>query len=126
MAKWLSDKGAIKMAWKKIEAIIRGEKIEDVRVTLEKAGFIGMTVTEVKGRGAQKGISLEWRAGEYRVEFLPKLKIELVIDEFDAGRAIKAIEEAAITGKAGDGKIFVSTIDNIIKIRTGERGEKAL
>jgi nitrogen regulatory protein P-II 1 len=114
------------MAWKRIEAIIRGEKIEDVRVALEKEGFIGMTVTEVKGRGAQKGISLEWRAGEYRVEFLPKIKIELVIDEFDAERAIKAIEGAARTGKAGDGKIFVYPIDNIVRIRTGERGSKAV
>jgi nitrogen regulatory protein P-II 1 len=95
-------------------------------VALEAAGFVGMTVTEVKGRGSQKGITLEWRAGQYRVEFLPKLKLELVVDDFDSERAIKAIEEAARTGKAGDGKIFVSTIDNIIRIRTGERGRKAI
>lgn len=114
------------MDMKKIEAIIRVEKLDEVRVALEAAGFIGMTVTEVKGRGAQKGISLEWRAGEYRVEFLPKLKIELIVDDFDAERAIKAIEETARTGKAGDGKIFVSPIDNIVRVRTGERGQKAL
>ncbi|OGB89749.1 transcriptional regulator [candidate division WOR-1 bacterium RIFCSPHIGHO2_01_FULL_53_15] len=111
---------------KKIEAIIRIEKLEEVRVALEAEGFIGMTVTEVKGRGAQKGIMLEWRAGEYRVEFLPKLKIELIVDTFDAERAIKAIEETARTGKPGDGKIFVSSVDNVIRVRTGERGEKAL
>jgi len=114
------------MDMKKIEAIIRIEKLEEVRVALEAEGFIGMTVTEVKGRGAQKGIMLEWRAGEYRVEFLPKLKIELIVDTFDAERAIKAIEETARTGKPGDGKIFVSSVDNVIRVRTGERGEKAL
>ena len=114
------------MGFKKIEAIIKPEKLEDVRVALESCGFIGMTVTEVKGRGAQKGILLEWRAGEYRVEFLSKLKIEIVTDEFDAERAIKAIEEAARTGQTGDGKIFSYPIDNIVRVRTGERGSKAL
>jgi len=114
------------MELKKIEAIIRTEKLEEVRIALEAAGFIGMTVTEVKGRGSQKGITLQWRAGDYRVEFLPKLKIQLVVDAFDAERAIKAIEEAARTGKAGDGKIFVSTVDNVIRIRTGVRGTKAI
>ncbi|MEK7376043.1 MAG: P-II family nitrogen regulator, partial [Candidatus Margulisiibacteriota bacterium] len=76
------------MGYKKIEAIIREEKLEDVRVALEEAGFVGMTVTQVKGRGTQKGVVLEWRAGEYRVEFLPKLKVEIVVDDFDAERAI--------------------------------------
>ena len=114
------------MGYKKIEAIIREEKLEDVRIALEAAGFVGMTVTQVKGRGTQKGVVLEWRAGEYRVEFLPKLKIEIIVDEFDCERAIKAIEESAKTGKTGDGKIFVYTVDSIIRVRTGERGEKAL
>ncbi len=114
------------MGWKKIEAIIREEKLDEVRVALEAEGFVGMTVTEVKGRGSQKGITLEWRAGQYRVEFLPKLKLELVVDDFDSERAIKAIEGAARTDKTGDGKIFVATIDNIIRIRTGERGGKAI
>lgn len=114
------------MSFKKIEAVIRPEKLEEVRIALEAAGVIGMTVTEVKGRGAQKGVVLEWRAGEYRVEFLSKLKIEVVVDEFDAERVIKAIEESARTGKAGDGKIFSYIIDNVIRVRTGERGEKAL
>jgi len=111
---------------KKVEAIIRSEKLEDVRVALDKEGFIGMTVTEVKGRGSQKGITLEWRAGEYRVEFLPKLKLELVVDEFDVERAVKCIIESARTGKTGDGKIFISPVDNVIRVRTGERGAKAM
>lgn len=114
------------MSFKKIEAVIRTEKLEEVRVSLEGEGFVGMTVTEVKGRGTQKGILLEWRAGEYRVEFLPKLKIEIIVDDFDSERAIKAIESAAKTGQPGDGKIFVYPVDNIIRVRTGERGEKAL
>ena len=114
------------MSFKKIEAIIRSEKLEDVRIALEESGFVGMTVTEVKGRGKQKGVVLEWRAGEYRVEFLPKLKVEIVVDEFDSERAIKAIEDSAKTGKTGDGKIFVYAVDSIIRVRTGERGEKAL
>lgn len=115
------------MDLKKIEAIIRIEKLDEVRVALEKEGFIGMTVTEVKGRGAQGGVLLEWRAGEYKVEFLPKLKLELVVDAFDLERALKVITETARTGQAaGDGKIFVYSIDNIIRVRTGERGEKAL
>ena len=111
---------------KKIEAIIRIEKLEEVRVALEEAGFIGMTITEVKGRGSQKGVMLEWRAGEYRVEFLPKLKLELVVDEFDAERAVKIISQTARTGKIGDGKIFVYPVDNVIRVRTDERGNKAI
>jgi nitrogen regulatory protein P-II 1 len=111
---------------KKIEAIIRPEALEEVRSALDKEGFSRMTVTEVKGRGSQKGITLEWRAGEYKVEFLPKLKLELVVDEFDAERAIKVIVDSVQTGKIGDGKIFVSPVENVIRVRTGERGMKAL
>jgi len=114
------------MAFKKIEAIIRVEKLEEVRVALEEKGFIGLTVTEVKGRGTQKGILLEWRAGEYRVEFLPKLKLELVVDEADLEKAVSTICGSAKTGKAGDGKIFISTIDSVIRVRTGEKGKTAL
>ncbi len=114
------------MDMKKIEAIIRIEKLDEVRIALEKEGFVGMTVTEVKGRGSQKGITLEWRAGEYRVEFLPKLKLELVVDEFDVESAIKVLTEAARTGKPGDGKIFIYPVDNVVRVRTGERGKKAL
>ncbi len=114
------------MSFKKIEAVIRLEKLEDVRVALEEKGFVGMTVTEVKGRGAQKGILLEWRAGEYRVEFLSKLKIEVVVDSKDAEKAISAIESVARTGKAGDGKIFVYPCEEVVRVRTGERGDSAL
>lgn len=114
------------MALKKIEAVIRTEKLEDVRIALEEKGIIGMTVTEVKGRGSQKGILLEWRAGEYRVEFLPKLKLELVVDQTDAEKVIEAIETAARTGKTGDGKIFISAVEDVVRVRTGERGKAAL
>ena len=114
------------MAIKKVEAVIKSEKLEEVRIALDNAGFIGMTVTEVKGRGSQKGILLEWRAGEYRVEFLPKLKIELVIEEREVEKAIKAIEDSAKTGRSGDGKIFVYPVENVIRVRTGERGSLAL
>jgi nitrogen regulatory protein P-II 1 len=111
---------------KKIEAIIRVEKLEDVKNALEKEGHIGMTITEVKGRGAQKGIMLEWRAGEYRVEFLPKLKLELVVDDPQLDKAVEVITEAARTGKIGDGKIFVYHVDDVIRVRTGENGKKAV
>ncbi len=111
---------------KKIEAIIRVEKLEEVREALDGEGFSRMTVTEVKGRGSQKGVTLEWRAGEYRVEFLPKLKLELVVDEFDVERAVQAILSSARTGKIGDGKIFISPVESVIRVRTGERGVKAL
>ncbi len=114
------------MAFKKIEAIIRVEKLEEARIALEAKGFIGMTVTEVKGRGAQKGIALEWRAGEYRVEFLSKLKLEIVVDEKDLEKALTAIESVAKSGKAGDGKIFIYTCEEVIRVRTGERGKAAL
>ncbi len=111
---------------KKIEAIIRVEKLEEVKTELEKAGFVGLTVTEVKGRGAQKGIMLEWRAGEYRVEFLPKLKLELVVNDPKLNEALDIISKTARTGKIGDGKIFVSDISKVIRIRTGESGEIAV
>ncbi len=111
---------------KKIEALIRVEKLDEVRVALEEKGFVGMTVTEVKGRGTQKGILLEWRAGEYRVEFLPKLKLELIVDDSNVDKAIDAIVSSARTGKAGDGKIFVSQIDQVVRIRTGEKGTTVL
>lgn len=111
---------------KKIEAIIRPEKLDIVKDILEKKGFPGMTVSEVTGRGRQKGIALQWRAGEYRVDFLPKIKIEIVVDDKDVDGVIDAILEAAPMQKVGDGKIFVSSVDEIIRIRTGERGKDAV
>lgn len=107
---------------KKIEAIVRIEKLEEIRVALEGSGFIGMTITEVKGRGSQKGVMLEWRAGEYRVEFLPKLKVEIVVKDEEAEKAVKILADAARTGKIGDGKIFISPVEDVIRVRTGERG----
>jgi nitrogen regulatory protein P-II 1 len=111
---------------KKIEAIIRPEKLGPVKNALEERGFLGMTTAEVKGRGRQKGITLQWRAGEYRVEFLSKLKLTVVVDDEDVEEAVRAIVGAAWTGKVGDGKIFILPVLEVIRIRTGERGREAL
>jgi nitrogen regulatory protein P-II 1 len=111
---------------KKIEVIIRSEKLEDLREALDAQGLSAMTVTEVKGRGTQKGITLEWRVGEYRVEFIPKNKVELVVSANKLETTLKTIETVCKTGSIGDGKIFISPIEDVIRIRTGERGEKAL
>jgi nitrogen regulatory protein P-II 1 len=111
---------------KKIEAIIRPEKLEPVRTALAEIGIIGMTVTEVSGRGRQRGISLQWRVGEYRVEFLPKIKIEAVVLDEDLGKAMNAIVRKARTGERGDGKIFVLPVDSVVRIRTGDEGESAI
>jgi len=111
---------------KKIEAIIRPEKLEEVRKAIEGVGYPGITITEAEGHGKQKGIVQQWRGESYRVEFLPKVKLELVVADADAERITKAIVLAAKTGSVGDGKIFVSDVRDVIKIRTGERGESAL
>ena len=111
---------------KKIEAIIREEKLEAVRRALDEYGYFGMTVTEVSGRGRQKGIPLQWRVGEYRVDFLPKLKIEIVVLDEDVARTLNAIAKNARTGEMGDGKIFVLPVDNAVRVRTGEEGENAI
>ena len=111
---------------KKIEAIIRPEKLEEAREALDAGGFHGMTVTEVRGRGAQKGITLEWRVGEYKVEFLPKVKLELVINDKDLDTVIGIINKVCSSGNIGDGKIFVYTIDEVIRVRTGESGLTAI
>ena len=112
---------------KKIEAIIKPFKLEDVKDALVEAGIEGMTVSEVKGYGRQQGHSELYRGAEYVVEFIPKIKIEIVVssDEF-ADTAIKIINESAKTGKIGDGKIFVSTIDHVVRIRTDETDADAL
>jgi len=111
---------------KKIEAIIRPEKLEEIREALEAKGFIGMTVTDVKGRGAQKGVVLEWRVGEYTVEFLPKVKLELVILDKDVDLVVDTICSVCSTGSIGDGKIFVSDISYVVRIRTRETGVPAI
>lgn len=111
---------------RKIEAIIRPEKLEDVKSSLEKEGIIGMTVSEVKGRGCQGGISLQWRAGEYKVDLLQKVKVEVVVKEEDYEKAVQAICKGAKTGKIGDGKIFIYPLEEVIRVRTGERGENAI
>ena len=111
---------------KKIEAIIRPEKLESVRTALAEIGIIGLTVTEVSGRGRQRGISLQWRVGEYRVELLPKIKIETVVLDEDLGKAMNAIVRKARTGERGDGKIFVLPVDSAVRIRTGDEGESAI
>lgn len=111
---------------KKIEAIIREEKLQEIRIALEEQGFMGLTVFDVKGRGAQGGISLQWRVGDYRIELLPKKMIMLVVKEEDCQKVVDLICRLGQSGAAGDGKIFISTIDEVIRVRTCETGEKAL
>ena len=111
---------------KKIEAIIKPFKLDDVKEALQQIGIQGMTVLEAKGFGRQKGHTELYRGAEYVVDFLPKIKVEIVVDDAQADAALEAIQKAARTGKIGDGKIFVSSIDNIIRIRTGESGSQAV
>ena len=111
---------------KKIEAVIKPFKLEEVKDALGEAGIDGMTVTEVKGFGRQKGHTEIYRGSEYTVDFFPKIKIELVVADAKAVAATEAIIKAAKTGKIGDGKIFVSNIEEVIRIRTGEKGEHAV
>jgi nitrogen regulatory protein P-II 1 len=111
---------------KKIEAYIRPSKLDDVKGALAEVGITGMSVSEVKGFGRQKGHTEIYRGAEYRVDFLPKIKIELILPEDISGRAVEAILRAAKTGQIGDGKIFISTVEEAIRIRTGETGESAL
>jgi nitrogen regulatory protein P-II 1 len=111
---------------KKIEAIIKPFKLDDVREALSEAGMSGLTVTEVKGFGRQKGHTELYRGAEYVVDFLPKVKIEVVVPENQVDRCVEAIISAARTGKIGDGKIFVYPVEQVIRIRTGEQGEEAV
>jgi nitrogen regulatory protein P-II 1 len=111
---------------KKIEAIIREEKLEAVKQALEEKSYFGMTVSEVSGRGKQKGIPLQWRVGEYRVDLLPKLKIELVVLDDDVSAVIDAIVSKAKTGETGDGKIFILPVEEVVRVRTGDRGDNAV
>ena len=111
---------------KKIEAIIRPFKLEDVKIALVNSGIVGMTVSEVRGFGRQKGQVERYRGSEFTVEFLQKLKVEVVLENEKVSSVIDAIAEAAKTGEIGDGKIFISSIDSVIRIRTGDTDEEAL
>ncbi|MBT5413221.1 MAG: P-II family nitrogen regulator [Rhodospirillaceae bacterium] len=111
---------------RKIEAIIKPFKLEEVKEALHEVGLKGLTVIEAKGFGRQKGHTELYRGAEYVVDFLPKVKIELVLEDSLVDRAVEAIQRAAHTGRIGDGKIFVSPIEDVIRIRTGERGPEAI
>jgi nitrogen regulatory protein P-II 1 len=111
---------------KKIEAIIKPFKLDETKDALSELGISGMTVTEVKGFGRQKGHTEIYRGSEYTVDFLPKIKLEVVVDDGEADSAVEAILKAAKTGKIGDGKVFVSPIDQAIRIRTEEKGANAV
>lgn len=111
---------------KKIEAFIRPFCLDPVKEALAEAGIVGMSVSEVRGFGRQRGHSEVYRGAEYKLDFLPKIKIELVVADPDADRAVEAVLEGAKTGQMGDGKVFVSAIEQAIRIRTGERGANAV
>ena len=112
---------------KKIEAIIRPEKLNDVKSALEDGGFVGLNISHVTGRGAQKGIVHSGRGGEtYTVDMLPKLKIEVVVKDADADKVVDIVTGAARTGNIGDGKIFIIPVEDAVRVRTGERGEVAV
>ena len=111
---------------KKIEAIIRPFKLEDVKIALVNSGIVGMTVSEVRGFGRQKGQVERYRGSEFTVEFLQKLKVEVVVEDEKVNSVIDAIAEAAKTGEIGDGKIFITSIDSVVRIRTGEKDSEAV
>ncbi len=111
---------------KKIEAIVKPFKLDEVKEALQEVGLQGITVTEAKGFGRQKGHTELYRGAEYVVDFLPKVKVELVVEDSQAEKAVEAIRNAAQTGRIGDGKIFVSGVEEAVRIRTGERGDEAI
>ena len=111
---------------KKVEAIVKPFKLDEVREALSEIGVTGLTVTEVKGFGRQKGHTELYRGAEYVVDFLPKVKVEVIVSETLVERAIEAIVKAAHTGKIGDGKIFVTSVEHVVRIRTGETNEAAV
>ncbi len=111
---------------KEIVAIIRPEKLEDVKKALEEIGCNGVTVVEVKGRGRQLGITESYRGSDYRIDLLPKTRLEIIINDEDVEKITESIVKTAQTGDIGDGKIFISPVENVIRIRTGESGEKAV
>mgnify|MGYP001579739084 CR=1 FL=1 len=111
---------------KKIEAILRPESIDVVRKALGIAGVTGLMISEIEGHGKQKGVVQQWRGEKYKVELLPKTKIEIIVKDQDVGRISKAIIDSARTGEIGDGKIFIYPVEDVIRIRTGEKGEGAV
>ena len=111
---------------KKIEAIIKPFKLDEVKDALHEIGLQGITVTEAKGFGRQRGHTELYRGAEYVVDFLPKVKIEIILEEAQVERAVEAIQQAARTGRIGDGKIFITSVEEVIRIRTGERGPEAI
>jgi nitrogen regulatory protein P-II 1 len=108
---------------KKIEAIIRPNKLEILRKALERAGSPGIMITEIEGHGKQKGVTRQWRGKEYKMELLPKVKVEIVVTDKETERIVQVISSTVRTGEIGDGKIFIYPIENAIRIRTGEKGE---
>ena len=111
---------------KKIEAIIRPERLSDIKDALQKVGYPGMTVTDVKGQGKQKGLTQQWRGREYKVDLLAKTKVEVVVIDEDVAVTLSAIMKAARIGETGDGKIFVLPVENAVRVRTGDRGNDAI
>lgn len=111
---------------KEITAIIRPERFEAVRGALEKCGYPGIMVSDIEGHGKQKGVEQVWRGEKFRVELLPKMKIQIVVPASDSEKIVQEIVKAAKTGNVGDGKIFISNVEEAVRIRTGERSEKAL
>ncbi len=111
---------------KKIEAIIRPEKLDGVRIALERSGYPGITITEIEGHGLQKGTVQRWHGEKYKVDFLPKIKVEIVANDDDTEGILQAILQSSYTGMVGDGKIFVYDMEEVVRIRTRERGETAL
>jgi len=111
---------------KKVEAIIKPFKLDEVKEALNEVGIQGITVSEVKGFGRQKGHTELYRGAEYVVDFIPKIKMEIIVNDEIVGKVIETIEQAAKTGRIGDGKIFVTSVEEVIRIRTGERGEDAI
>lgn len=111
---------------KKVEAVIKPFKLDEVKAALQDVGIQGLTVSEVRGFGRQKGHTELYRGAEYMVDFLPKIKLEIICNDPDASKVVEAIQNSAKTGRIGDGKIFVSSIDEVVRIRTGETGNNAI
>ena len=111
---------------KKIEAIVKPHKLDDVKSALTQVGIQGLTVSEVRGFGRQKGHKEQYRGAEYTVDLVPKIRVDVLVDDFDADKVVDAVVEAARTGKIGDGKVWVTEVSEVVRVRTGERGLDAL